>query len=353
MATRTIGTSGADHVDINAWVAYVVANNVTSGNLTENVAGAVKAVGVTSTATQTISGWAAAGFTTTLTANAGDSFKDNASVQTNALFYSTANGAFYALTSAAASIDVQVNLFRCTYLQIKNTVNYGGALYLNTATIDDSIIDGNILHATLEENGVLMFTSSSTNTIIRNNLIVNERGGGGSCCVSLNGGFTSSGTKALVHDNTFWGSNSGPTGPFAVGSYGYAEFKGNAFVFGAGCSINGRDAQCTGSNNATYDSAWDGTSFGAGTLTGLTSSQFSITVANEVVDGDATPTDFRLKSGGTALQNTGLTISGVTTDIAGTTRPSGATEDIGCWEFVTAGAATPIFVPTLLLMGVG
>ena len=109
MATRTIGTSGADHVDINAWVAYVVANNVTSGNLTENVAGAVKAVGVTSTATQTISGWAAAGFTTTLTANAGDSFKDNASVQTNALFYSTSNGAFYALTSTAASIDVQVN----------------------------------------------------------------------------------------------------------------------------------------------------------------------------------------------------------------------------------------------------
>jgi fibronectin type 3 domain-containing protein/phenylpyruvate tautomerase PptA (4-oxalocrotonate tautomerase family) len=57
---------------------------------------------------------------------------------------------------------------------------------------------------------------------------------------------------------------------------------------------------------------------------------------------DAAAGDFRLVSGATAAINTGVTLSLVTTDIAGVSRPQGSGYDMGAYEYVSGGSAPAV-----------
>lgn len=346
MNIRTIG-SGAQHADINLWVAYVQANVVVAGLLTDDVTGAIVAAGCSVSAQQVVSGWAPglSGFQTILTANAGDSFRDNANVRTNALFYNASNGAFftssYSTGNTTGAIDFQVDKFRIKYLQLKATGNYSPTISTSTVAITDFMIDSCIITATGANQGTIELhsTCDGASLFIQNSLIMSERSASSSSAIDFNGGCTSNAIN--LYDNTFWGTGSA-TDVITAGSYGKINVVGTVFPTfntGSGYAMAVRDANTTGSNNATIVSAW-ATPFGSGFLTGLTASQFSIVTANEIISGGASPSDFRLKSGGTQLQTTGTTISGITTDISGFTRTPGSV-DIGCWQF-TAGGGTNV-----------
>lgn len=341
MDSKTVG-SGATYTDLNTWASYITGGSgpYSGGNLTDDITAQVVAAGITTSSQQVVSGWAPNGFSTTITANTSASFRDNANVRTTALDYATANGAFIAssYSASAGAVAVQVDKSRVNYLQIKATGGYSRALSFDTTSMGDVQVDGNIIWATSDTSGTLYMSSAvdGTGVYIRNNLVKSNRGAGGSRAL-YHDGCRSSGNKAKVYDNTFWNEQSSTT--VSLGSSSYGEFIGNVFINIAGnCGLSARDAQCSGSNNATNKSAWDNTGYGGGTITGLTASQLSITIANEFIDADSAPTDFRLKTGGTALQDTNIAISGITVDISNFTRSSGF-EDIGCWQKTAGGAA--------------
>lgn len=342
MITRTIGVSG-NHADVAAWVSYVQSNYVSGGNLTDDQTGAITVGGMTVSTAQVISGWAPGGsnYSTTLTFDPASSnvawFGQNC--RTNALFYNTARGAFISSTYSATSgaITWRVDKNRTIGLMIKVTGGYTSAVRWDTTTQTDIICEGNILWATSDVNGAGYMSSAvdGTSIVVRNNLFISERSAGGSCAFLSDGNSTFS-NRIKIYDNVFYAD--GASAACRMGSGTYVETIGNVFIPRIGnCGLSARDAQTNGSNNATNQSAWNNTGYGAGTLTGLTSNQFSITVANEFVGvtTGAMATDFRLKSGGTQLQGTNITISGVTVDITGVTRTSPT--DIGPYQFATGG----------------
>ena len=87
----------------------------------------------------------------------------------------------------------------------------------------------------------------------------------------------------------------------------------------------------TGSHNASSD-----TTATARFPTGSINS-----VAGTAAFENPTTGDFRLKTG-SVLIDAGVTISGFTTDIIGTTRPQGAGYDIGAFEYGSGASSTPI-----------
>lgn len=86
-----------------------------------------------------------------------------------------------------------------------------------------------------------------------------------------------------------------------------------------------------GSNNASADTSAV-TRFGAGSLN-------SITPASAFTD--PTNNDFSLIAS-SPLIDAGVTISGLTADIIGTTRPQGAAYDIGAFEYGSGASSTPV-----------
>lgn len=355
MITRTIGVSG-NHVDVAAWVSYVQSNYVSGGNLTDDQTGAVTVGGMTVSTAQVISGWApgGSGYTTTLTYDPASSgaawFGPNC--RSNAYYYNVARGAFiassYSSGGNSGAITWRVNKNRTIGLMIKTTGGYMAAVCHDTTAQDDILVDGNILWATSDTQGVLNWRSQvdGPNCIARNNLMISERGAGGSCAMISDGNSTFT-NRAKIYDNVFYADQAVA---LRAGSGTYVEVIGNILIPRTGnCAISARDGQTNGSNNATNQSAFNNTGYGAGTITGLTSSQFSITLANEFVGvtTGAMATDFRLKSGGTALQATGTTISGISTDATGFTRSAGS-EDIGPYQLTAGGGGgSPPTIPLI------
>lgn len=354
MDSKTFG-SGATYSDINAWVSYVQGALVSGGNLTDDVTAMCVAAGLTTSSQQIVSGWApgGSGYTTTITTNTGASFSENASVRSNALYYNTSNGAFIvsSYSATAGAINIQVNKSRFTKLQVRTTGGYTLCLSYTTTSMDDLEISGNILLCESGINGAIYFSSvvDGANIVVKNNCVRNDRGAAASKTFYSDGNTTFT-NRVKLYNNTFWqavSANSNVGG----GSGTYCEVIGNVFLNNTTCSLAIRDAQCNGSNNASNRAAWDATGYGAGTITGLTASQLSITVANEFVDADGTPTDFRLKAGGTALQDTNIAISGITTDISLFTRTA-TYEDIGCWQLTSGGGGGTVR-RSMAALGVG
>lgn len=343
MITRTIGVSG-NHTDIAAWVSYVQSNYVSAGNLTDDQTGAVTVGGCTVSTAQVVSGWApgGSGYTTTLTydpASSGAAWYGQ-NCRSNAFYYNTARGAFiassYSSGPSGGAVMMRVEKWRVIGLMIKATGGYMAALRSDTTTVTDCLTDGNILWATSDTEGALHLatTVEGTNNIVQNNVLISERGVGGSSGGQSQGGSTFA-NRIKWYDNVFWADQGVP---LRAGSGSYIEVIGNSFIARTNsCAVSARDAQTNGSNNATNNAAFNNTGYGAGTITGLTSTQFSITLANEYVGvtTGAAATDFRLKSGGTQLQGTNITISGVTVDATGVTRTSPT--DIGPYQFATGG----------------
>lgn len=352
--SATVG-SGGTHANLNDWVTYVTTNLVSGGNLTDNVEALITAGGLTVSAQQIIQGWNANGFTTTIKPNTGAGFRNNANVRTtNALFYNTSYGAFIASSFNPGNNDgavaIRVDKCRVLNLQMKGTGNCP-VLSFDTNSITDMVVEGNILWTTFSATGALFWSTNvdGTSIYVRNNVMMSERTAGNSRAMKIDG-CSSSANKARVHDNTFWQASNG-SATLGCGSGTYIEVIGNVFLENTHCMLSARDGQTNGSNNAGVASAWNNTGYGAGTITGLTSSQLSITTANEFVAAGGTPSDFKLKSGGTQLQGTNITVSGISDDITGFAR-SGSI-DIGAYQFSGGGGGGGSTQRRMGLLGVG
>ncbi len=267
-------------------------------NETFTVTSAVDFSGITSKATYYVE----------LTAEAGASCADNANVQTNALRYNASNGAAITCgTNYVTPIIASSTHLRLTKLQIENTNSNAGCVSGGGNLRADRCI--------FEAQPPGQVVTLNSGDIASNSLIVNRRSSSAGPAVTLSGG-------GELYNCTLAATAS--TGAVALsGNYGVPAVRN--------CAIFGFTAIKTGGNSPTYTTcATDVASPPSGFTGSLSfSSQFENT-------SDSTR-DFRVKSGA-GLINAGTTDSTyAATDIAGTSRPSGASYDIGCWEFVAGG----------------
>jgi hypothetical protein len=135
--TKSIGTSSRDYSTLAAWAASLPANLVTDGN--SYVGECYKdSEFFGSTTLLTLAGHTTdATHTITLTTGAGQSFRDNANIQTNGLRYNAANGVAIrsdANTSGVTVVQVDDNNVTLSNLQISGTVWCRSTLFQNSAS---------------------------------------------------------------------------------------------------------------------------------------------------------------------------------------------------------------------------
>ena len=322
---KTIGSgSGRDYSTLAGWAASLPPNLVSDGNSYQgNCYNDSEFVG--STNLLKLSGHITdATHTITLTTGAGQSFRDNANVQGNALRYNQANGVGIR-TTGNYSIDTPIicsdsNVF-FSNLQVKAS---GNAYGINlddasgiTVTVDDCIFTAN-------NRAACVITGAGSK--LRNSLIYTTGNPGTAPleCSTINGVNNPSLYFCTIV------SASDATAPTAAvkSQYGSVSFENCAFF---GCTAVG-----SGSSSFTFTNCMtDVTSPPAGCTGGKTfANQFQNTT---VVNGD-----WRAKAGadleGAATADT--TNGG--TDIAGTARPQSGMWDIGCWELLGSGTAVTI-----------
>ena len=323
---KTIGTVGGggagDYTTVQAWEDASPANLVTADQIwqgqirnieTFSVAGTVLTVsGTTVDSTRYLE----------LTTATGKSFRDNASVQSNALKYNESNGCALKCTAGYANvITVSQEFCRFSKLQIAHTGASGlgtSCCILNntgsgssTLTIDYCIME------TAGPAGVVQLFGSAN--VVRNSLLVQRKSGASKIATVQNATKMYNCTCVVPSDLT------AATNAFDVSNYGGSGgvFKNVAF-FGA-------SAYKTGTATPTVTTCYtDLGSPPSGATTATYANQFQNTA-------DATR-DFRLKSGANCADNGTTDSTNAATDIAGTSRPSGSAYDVGCWELVAAAA---------------
>lgn len=327
MSTRTLGTTGADHTTINLWVAWVQANIVTSGNLTQDAILDTLNVGVSPSASDTISGWSSSTFDTVLTALGTHSFADNASVRSNALVYNASNGAFIDYSSNAASfLTVQIDKMTISRLQFKFAMgNYVNAIK-NTYSSNgvQFTIRGNIIWNSADTNRENAMLNPANNSgagqtvTIDNNLFITA------CHSATVIIYQTIMSEIYTYYNTFVNTFVGTITAPCISHVSYATtniIKNNAF-------INFVDVFSPGNHGTTNTGFYNGTTT-ATSESGWTNDQFNLNVANEFTGAGAW-TDFRVIAAG-QLEAGGNPVGGFSTDISGYTRKP-TTPTIGCWQ---------------------
>lgn len=245
-----------------------------------------------------------------VTTATGASFRDNASVRSNSLFYNASNGVAIRCT---ASYSYIFNLQGQSYvkienLQLKHEGNHYSCLLWQHAdsncTVNNCIVQGTPFDA-----GCMFI---STNSVVTNSVFLAATSG------------TNNAIRATA-DVNFYGCTlvriGSADGQAVQSQYGTSVFKDCAlFNWTTNFSIGGGGAFTGSSYNATD----------AGSLTGsnnVTSLTFSDQFEN-------TSNDFRAKSSGGL--HAGSPDANILTDISNTTR-SVSTPWIGAWEYVDTG----------------
>lgn len=330
IVTNTIGTAGRDFSTIALWEASLPANAVTAGNSYVgqcfndsefSVAGTVVTFsGTTTDATHTI----------TLTTGSGQSFRDAAGVQTNALNYNATNGVGLRCTAAGgATIDIQEDYVFLNELQAQ----YDGTFTTTRGAIKTSANHGPYISSCI-------FKNSDTNAETQVATISNNTS---DCAQFLNCLFLQAatvylksvvllGSGGIFANCTLIGASTGVVSGFQTGgqSYNAATHIVNCAGFGSNAFIDTTtvgQAGLNGSNNASDKAIGFGTS-----------NQASVTFASQFQNTTFASGDYRAKTGG-ALIDTGATDTTdipSATDIVGTSRPQGSAWDIGAWELVVA-----------------
>ena len=318
--TKTIGTSARDFSTIQAW------EDARPATLTDAEVGEcyndseftsattlLTVAGITTTST----------FTLTLKCGAGQSFRDNANVQTNALRYNASNGVGIRCTASYVNVIVNstVQWFIMDGLQIKGTT---AAVSSCDVRVNNITIRNCIFEFFMQNNvngGACVFGGGE----VSNCLMIDYGVGAGSFLKTFDGS-----TVACRWTNLTIARISGtPSTSFGQRvPYGTASIMKNCAVFGFN-SFSSRDAAFgTGLNNASDQAIGFGSS-----------NQASVTYSSQFQNITSGTHDFRAKSGGALIDNgvTDTTFGPI--DIAGTSRPSGSAYDIGCWELVASGAS--------------
>jgi hypothetical protein len=263
----------------------------------------------------------------TLRCASGQSFRDNASVQTNALRYNVSNGVGIkgSFGGNAALISIGEDYITVDGLQVWQSRAYAGGpvVEVTTTSATHSVISGNNLQG---DGGDTTIMKSG---VWRNNLVLANPSGGGKRFIA--GSYP--GTIVLAN-NTF-ASFSDAANPIGTvfGFFGTPtlSFTNNA-IFGAGAM--GTTTGITG-NNTCSDLA---ISFGS-------NNQASKTYASQFTNTTIASGDFKVKNNSADLYDHGITDTTdipAANDIALTSRPQGSTWDIGCWELVVGGGTQNI-----------
>lgn len=329
MATKSIGSSGRDFSTIAAWASYASGLTLSAPEVGE----CYNDSQFTTTIKITIGGWSGGSPTNTVTLKCatGQSFRDNASVTSNALRYNQSNG-----VGLSGAVDYDTVLVVSSDnvvidgLQIKSTSTACNGIVSNAlGGTDRFTVQNCILQGTLRNDNARCLEMEGANSVAQNNLfLVTSANGGGMNAVSgpaatdltIVAG-TSSGTGLAQHYGT------GVTKNVAVAGFA-ADYFGTA---GGGST-----------NNATDQSSFGGTGFS-------TSGQVSLVPATEWQNVTPTTEDYRLKSSTSVkLLGHGAT-TGPGDDIAKQARVAPYT--IGCWQAANNNLTISPSVGTLTFTG--
>ena len=331
---KTIGSgAGRDYSTLAGWAASLPANLVTDGNSYEG--DCYNDSEFTSAGTQlTLSGHTTdANHTITLTTGAGQSFRDNANVQTNALDYNALNGVGIRSTANGSPTmdcsDINVTFSNLQIAQ-SDTGTYNVRLSgAGTVNVNNCILKGTYT------------LTCGADHVVRSSLII---GLGGNTEIVRDGLSTANGgasfyfcTIVAPSDATAPSYNVNSAGSI---SSGQPRFENCAFF---GCSSNVYDN--AGQSAAPIFAACMSDVTGP---SGVTSGE---TYASQYQNTTTASGDWRekaganLQGGGTADSTNGAT------DIGGTTRPQSGKWDVGCWELLGAGTvvSADAWVPIELL----
>lgn len=318
--TSTIGTSSRNYSTIALWLAAFATGGWIGEcyNDTEFAPGAqISFSGHSTNATDYI----------TLKCAAGQSFRDNANVQTNATRYNQSNGVgVKGNFVSAALVYINEDYVTIDGLQLWQSRAYAGkaVIEVGTTSATHSVVNGNILVSGGDE---LLRPKSG---LFRNNLWIFDPSGTGKDLIKA----AYPGTVIMVNNTIVIPSDAANKASCTVFNfYGTPSmtFKNNALF---GVANLGTTTGITGSNNAS-DLA---ISFG--------SDQASKTYANQFTNTTVASGDFKVKNSSADLYNNGTTDTTnipAANDIALTSRPQSTSWDIGCWELVVGGGAT--FIP--------
>lgn len=326
--TSSIGTSSRDYSTLQAWDDAAPANLVTSDQIWRGecyndslFTGALTIAGSTSDATRYKE----------LTCAAGQSFMDNASVQTNELRFNQSNGVGVSRsTNYAPVVTLDEAYCRVSKIQVAFTGSSGSAITSHSGTPKtNTVIDFCISEASANAGPTSAYGSTQ---IIRNTLMVN-RGTSPSQIAGLRNG-------ASMVNCTLVATKAAATVAL-VGAYSAATVK-NCAIFNCTAVGSGTAANYT----TCYTSA-------ASPPTGCTQVAYDTSTGSGFENTTDSTRDFRIKST-SAMINVGTTdATNAPIDIAGTSRPSGAAYDVGCWEYVSAGAAFKAAKPTVIGQAIG
>lgn len=311
--TKSIGSGGGrDYSTLQAWEDALPANLVTDGNHQVGecyndsefvVAGVVLAIaGETTDSTHTI----------TVKCASGQSFRDNASVQSNALKYNVSNGVgLRATASYTNAITVGSGIFAVIDgLQAQSPNGSAIAGGGSNTTVQNTIAEASNPFYVIDSCGNVL-----------NTLVVNRAGG------SSSAGIKNSVSNMTCVSCTCVNPSGNAAGKFGIFAYYSTVTVKNCASFGFTDSFGG-GGTFSGSNNCSDSTIGFGSS-----------NQASKTYANQFVNTADATRDFRLKAGADCI-DTGVTDTTnipAGDDIAKTARPSGSAWDIGAWEYVAAG----------------
>lgn len=236
-------------------------------------------------------------------------------------------------TNASGTFRVAVNHFRMEGIDLKAT-STGAALAFNgpfSAGANDVRVEKSIVHDV--RTGTSNLVSASTANLVltwRNNIAY-----GSNRSLDCRNAAT-----VELSNSTFWRHAD------QIGVLGDTELTTKNCYSGK-ASGSTEDwwtggAAPAGNNNASSDSTAS-TDYTAGQTSVAGSAVFtSVTSGSE---------DFRLLAGTNALVDNGATLAAVTVDIIGTSRPQGASYDIGAFERTAGGVSVNVTAGVLLLAG--
>jgi hypothetical protein len=317
---KTIGTGGGrDYSTLAGWAASLPANLVSDGNSYEGdcyndseFAGTTNLVNLTGHTTD-------ATHTITLTTGAGQSFRDNAKIQTNALRYDQSNGVGIRESGGPYSTDTPIivsdsNVF-ISNLQVKGHAYAFDTSNSASVTIDDCIFTSDATRAAAE---------MRSGAVVRNSLFYTTGNPSTTGVIDCQNGGPSFYFCTIVS-----ASDAAGTPPANVHSlYSSLSFENCAFF---GCAAVKSGTSTFSFTNCMTDVA--------SPPSGVTGGK---TFANQFENTTVANGDWREKAGAD-LQ--GAATSDSTNggkDIAGTSRPQSGKWDIGCWELLSLGTALTV-----------
>lgn len=324
LITNSIGTASRDYSTIDAWMAALPADIGASGN---SYRGELYADSEFTSAAQIgTGGWqlnTITGNDLTLTTAAGQSFRDNANAQTNALRYNSANGVAIvtSITGVATGFYFDPSVGELSNVQIRSSASPFNTLNCKTSSPSTTFVVQNCIiqaDAALSSGGAVV--ASNEGVTFRNNLVFSKVNGTYSLLSydvnDANANLANTYNCTLVNASDVTALSNA-----LVANSGTIVIE-NTAIFGCSAVISGGTATATTCATSV-----------ASPPTGFTG---SLTYANQFQNTTAAAGDFREKAGAN-LFNTGTTdTTNGAADIVGTPRPQSTAYDIGCWELIPA-----------------